>query len=92
MEATTVIKKPLITEKSTYASGELNRYAFQVEPRATKPQIRRAIEEIYKVRVLEVATQNRPGKLRRYRYGMVRTSPTKRALVKIHPDDKIELF
>ena len=44
MEPTRVIRKPLITEKSTYMSTELNRYAFQVDRRATKPQIRRAIE------------------------------------------------
>lgn len=91
MEPTTIIKKPLITEKSTYAS-ESNRYAFQVEVRATKPQIKRAIEAIYGVRVLGVAVQNRPGKLRRFRYGYVRTPPTKRAIVKVHADDRIELF
>lgn len=92
MEPTAVIKKPLITEKSTYASSEINRYAFAVESRATKPQIKRAVEEIYGVRVLAVAVQNRPGKVRRYKYGYVTTPPTKRALVKVHPDDRIELF
>lgn len=92
MESTTIIKKPLITEKTTFASGELNRYAFQVAAGATKPQIKRAVEEIYNVRVLAVAVQNRPGKLRRYKYGYVTTAGTRRAIVKIHADDRIELF
>lgn len=92
MEATTVIKKPLVTEKSTYMSGEVNRYSFQVDRRATKPQIRKAIEELYGVRVVAVATQRRPGKTRRYKYGYIKTPPTKRAIVKVHADDRIELF
>ena len=92
MEATSIIKKPLITEKSTYASSEINRYAFQVETRATKPQIKRAVEELYGVRVLGVAVQNRPGKTRRHKYGYSTSPPTKRAIVKIHADDRIELF
>ena len=91
MEPTALIKKPLVTEKSTFLS-ESNRYAFQVDLRATKPQIRRAIESIYNVRVLSVATQNCPGKLRRFRYGLVRTPTTKRAIVKVHDEDRIELF
>ncbi len=92
MEPTRVIRKPLITEKSTFMSTEWNRYAFQVDRRATKPQIRKAVEALYGVRVVGVATQNRPGKVRRYKYGYVTTSATKRAIVKIHADDRIELF
>jgi len=92
MEPTRVIRKPLVTEKSTYMSAELHRYAFQVDRRATKPQIRKAIEALYGVRVLSVATQNRPGKLRRFKYGYITTSATKRAIVKIHADDRIELY
>jgi large subunit ribosomal protein L23 len=91
MEPTQVIRKPLITEKSTWLS-EGNRYAFLVERDATKPQIRRAVESLYGVRVLGVNTQVRAGKLRRYRHGIVQLAPTKRAIVKVHPEDKIELF
>ncbi len=91
MEPTTIIKKPLITEKSTFLS-ESNHYAFQVDPRANKFQIRRAIESIYSVRVLRVATLRRPGKTRRYKYGYVKSAATKRAIIKVHPEDRIELF
>jgi large subunit ribosomal protein L23 len=92
MEPTRVIKKPLITEKSTFMSADANRYLFQVDRLATKPQIRKAIEALYSVRVITVATQKRPGKTRRYKYGYIKSAPTKRAIVKIHADDKIDLF
>ncbi len=92
MEPTRVIKKPLITEKSTFMSAEWNRYLFQVDRRATKPQIRKAVEALYSVRVVAVATQKRPGKMRRFKYGYIRAAATKRAIVKIHADDRIELF
>lgn len=92
MLATDVIKRPIITEKATAISGEHHRYSFQVDPRATKTQIRAAIEELYKVRVLGVATQNRKGATRRYRYGAVAGTVTKRAIVKVHHDDVLELF
>jgi len=89
---TTIVRKPLITEKATFGAGEANRYAFHVDNRATKPQIKKAVEELYGVRVLGVATQTRVGRVRRVKYGYVKSAPTKRAVVKIHPDDRIELF
>jgi large subunit ribosomal protein L23 len=92
MEPTQVIRRPLITEKTTYASGETNRYAFEVDRRADKFAIRRAVEALYGVKVTAVTTQNRIGKLRRYRYGYVQTSPTKRAIVRVRAGDRIELF
>lgn len=92
MLATQIIIKPLVTEKSTFLSAELNRVGFKVDPRADKTQIKKAVEELYKVRVLGVATQNRKGQLRRNRFGYWKTASTKHAIVKIHPDDKIELF
>ena len=92
MEATRVIRKPLVTEKTTFASSELNRYAFELDPRATKHQVKLAVEEVYGVRVLDVATQNRKGQLRRNKHGHWRAKAMKRAVVKVHPDDRIELF
>ena len=92
MEATFVIRKPLVTEKTTFTSTEFNRYAFEVDSRADKRQIKRAVEELYGVRVMSVATQNRKGQMRRNRYGHWRTKDVRRAIVKIHADDRIELF
>lgn len=92
MEATTVIKKPLVTEKTTFAAGADNRYAFLVDNRADKGQIKRAVEDIYSVRVLSVATQVRKGQLKRNRMGWFRVGSQKRAVVKLHAEDRIELF
>ena len=92
MEATTIIRKPLITEKATAAIDEGNHYVFEVDRRATKTDIRRAVEELYKVRVMKVATQNRQGRQRRMKYGYVDAKTWKRATVKIHAEDRIELF
>jgi large subunit ribosomal protein L23 len=92
MDAGTIIRKPLVTEKLTFGSDQFKRYGFEVDRRATKPQIRRAVQELYGVRVLGVATQIRRGRTRRYRYGWISEPPIKHAIVKIHPDDKIELF
>ena len=92
MESTTVIKKPLVTEKTTFAAGANNRFSFEVDKRATKQQIKRAVEDIYGVRVLSVATQTRKGQLRRNRMGWFRVGSQKRAVVKLHAEDRIELF
>ena len=92
MESTTIIRRPLITEKSTYGSASNNRYTFEVDRRASKPEIKRAVEELYQVRVVGIATQNRKGQLKRNKYGYWRSRGMKRAIVKIHADDRIELF
>ncbi|MDZ4753213.1 MAG: 50S ribosomal protein L23 [Phycisphaerae bacterium] len=91
MLPTHVVFKPLITEKAT-AATEQNRYAFSVDRRATKTDIKKAIEALYKVRVLGVSTINRKRRARQYKYGIVEGKINKRALVRVHPDDKIELF
>ena len=92
MHATTIIRRPLITEKATFDSSVHNRYAFEVDRRATKPQIKQAVEELYEIRVISVATQTRKGQLKRNKFGYWRSAGMKRAIVKIHPDDRIELF
>ena len=92
LHATQIIKRPLITEKGTWEGEHYNRYSFEVHFRASKPQIRRAIEEIYEVRVTKVATQVRKGKYLRTRFGTGKTSNWKRATVQVHSDDRIELF
>jgi len=92
MEVTTIIKKPLVTEKTTFNATANNRYAFEVDQRASKGQIKRAVEDIYGVRVLSVATQVRKGRMRRNRMGWFRVGSEKRAVVKLHAEDRIELF
>ena len=103
MEPTHVIKRPLITEKSTFeaagsiprgkrAGQPLNRYAFEVDMRARKGDIAKAIESIYNVRVEKVNTQVRKGQYFRTRFGPGKTSQWKKALVTLHADDRIDLF
>lgn len=92
MHAIDVVKRPLVTEKNTQESEEHNRYAFHVDMRARKPEIKQAIEQLYGVKVEKVATQIRKGKLRRTRQGYVRTAPWKRAMVYLHGDHRIEVF
>ena len=92
MLPTHVIKKPLVTEKATWASNEQNRFAFTVDRRANMTEIKKAIESIYKVRVVGVTTNNRKARDRVLKYGLIEGKTTKRAVVRIHADDKIEIF
>lgn len=88
-----VILQPVISEKS-YALIDENAYTFVVHKNATKEQIRQAVEEIWGVSVVSVNTLNRQGKRKRYRQARRwgKTSSSKRAVVKLVPGDKIELF
>ncbi len=92
LHATQIIKRPLITEKSTWEGESRNRYSFQVIINANKKQIKKAIEELYKVRVTAVSTQVRKGKYFRTRFGPAKTSSWKKATVGLHADDRIDLF
>ena len=94
LEPHQVILWPLITEKGTHQSTHEhhNAYSFQVNLWATKQQIKTAIEELFNVRVEKVRTQMRRGKLRRYRFKKGRLPSWKKAIVKLNPADKIELF
>jgi large subunit ribosomal protein L23 len=92
MDYTNIIIKPLVTEKSTHQQVTRNTYAFQVAQWANKPQIRQAIEKVYSVKVLDVRTMNRKGKPRRSKYKMAHTTGSKRAIVVLHEDSRIELF
>lgn len=92
MEAHYVIKRPLLTEKATTQAAEHNRYLFEVARTARKDAIKKAVQELYGVRVVGVATVNHRSRIRRTRFGYVAGKTTKKAYVKLHPEDKIELF
>jgi large subunit ribosomal protein L23 len=92
LHETQIILRPVVTEKSTWEAESRKRYAFEVHARATKPQIRQAIEKLYNVRVERVSTQNRTGKYKRTRWGTFRTTRPKKAVVQLHPEDTINLF
>jgi large subunit ribosomal protein L23 len=89
---TDIIKKPLLSEKSTYAMNEQKRYSFIVDRRATKDEIKHAVQEIYKVRVVGINTIVRKSEERRLKFGLVKPADTKKAIVRLHAEDTIELF
>jgi large subunit ribosomal protein L23 len=91
-EAHQIIKKPLITEKSTRQKEEGNQIAFVVDPRAGKIQIRQAVEKLFKVKVLSVRTMNVTGKKKRMGKFLGRKSDWKKAIVKLREGDRIEFF
>jgi large subunit ribosomal protein L23 len=86
-----VILKPVVSEKS-YALLDRNTYTFIVRPDANKTEIKEAVQAIFSVRVTNVNTLHRKGKRKRTRQVVGVRKSTKRALVTLHPDDKIELF
>jgi len=92
MQSLYIIKQPILTEKSTFAMNERAQYAFLVDPRATKDDIKRAVEELYKVKVVDVNTQNRKGKHRRLKFGLTIEPTTKKATVKLAEGQTIDLF
>ncbi len=85
-----VIKRPLITEKSMEGTT-LNKYTFEVATWANKIEIRKAIETIFKVKVLKVNTLNVPGKMKRYGKFSGYAPDWKKAVVTLKDGDKIEL-
>lgn len=87
-----IIKKVLLSEKGMILSEEQNKYMFSVAMDANKVEIKRAVEELFSVRVMAVNTMRRKGKkkrLRTARYGT--TAASKRAVVTLHADDSINL-
>ena len=92
MDYTSIIIKPLVTEKSTHQQNTRNAYAFQVHREANKQQIRQAVEKLYSVKVVDVRTMIRKGKPRRNRYGLSKTSDWKRAIVVLDENSRIDLF
>ncbi len=94
MEARDIIVAPMITEKSMTGTV-VSQYTFEVHPRATKTQIRHAVNEIFKVDVIKVNTVNVGGKLKNFARRGVRTSGKqsdwKKAIVTLKPGQKIEL-
>lgn len=94
LEPHNVVLRPMVTEKGTHQSTHQhhNAYSFQVNLWATKIEIKAAVQELFNVRVEKVRTQLRLGKKRRYRFKHGKESNWKKAIVKLHPEDKIEFF
>jgi large subunit ribosomal protein L23 len=91
VNARSVLIRPIVSEKS-YALLGANKYTFRVHDDAHKTQIRQAVEEIFGVRVLEVQTMTVKPKPKRRGWSSGTTRKWKKAIVRLHEEDSIELF
>ena len=91
MDAREVIIRPIVSERS-FEMIEHGRYTFEVDKRASKPQIASAVTEIFGVTVTGVNTMNVTGKPRRLRYAKGTTRSWKKAVVTLKEGDSIEFF
>ena len=86
-----VLRRPLITEKSTELQIQ-GKYAFEIADEANKPMIKQAIENAFKVKVTGVNVITMPGKTRRVGRRQIQTRSWKKAIVTLQAGDKIEFF
>ncbi|MGE0527244.1 MAG: 50S ribosomal protein L23 [Bdellovibrionales bacterium] len=86
-----VIKSPLVTEKNSILA-EKGVYVFEVDKKATKEDIKKAVEKYFRVKVASVNTARCRGRVRRTRFGVSQPSTWKKAMVRLNPGEKITLF
>jgi large subunit ribosomal protein L23 len=87
-----IIKRPVVSEKSTALAEVANRYVFEVDAKASKPEIKNAVEALFKVKVKAVNTSIMQGKNKRAgRFEFKRTN-WKKAVITLQQGQKIELF
>ncbi|MGD2156411.1 MAG: 50S ribosomal protein L23 [Anaerolineales bacterium] len=90
-----VLRRPILTEKSSHQLGKLQQYVFEVDPKATKSMIKDAVEILFDVAVLRVNVMNMPAKRSRRlqsRRVLVRRSAYKKAIVTLAPGETIPVF
>ena len=92
MDVYSVIIRPVVTEKSTAAKDEANKYVFEVDRRATKVDIHHAVEKLFKVKVANVRTVNMHGKRKRLGKIFGKRQDWKKAIVTLAPGSSIEIF
>jgi large subunit ribosomal protein L23 len=91
MDATKVIIRPIVSEK-TYVLATAGKYTFRVHPDAHKTQVKQAVEELFDVRVLDVATMSVKGKPKRRGYTAGTRRSWKKAIVQLREGDSIPIF
>ncbi|MBI2471100.1 MAG: 50S ribosomal protein L23 [Planctomycetes bacterium] len=90
MDSYNIIKKPLRTEKSVADGEATNSYHFEVDLRANKIQIKKAVEKFFNVKVQDVRTIVRKGKARRVRFKLGRTKDWKKAVITLKEGSTID--
>jgi len=91
-EAHQIIRRPLVTEKSTQQKEKSNQYAFEVDPKANKIEIQSAIERLFKVKVFQVRTVRVLGKMKRLGRKYGKRPDWKKAIVTLKEGDRIDFF
>ena len=86
-----IIRHPVNTEQSTMLQGQQNAYTFVVDKRATKPEIKEAVENVFGVKVLSVNTLIRKGKVKVFKGRLGKRADEKKAIVRLAPGEKIDL-
>lgn len=87
-----IIKRPLITEKTSIQKAVSNQFTFEVDRKANRVEIKKAIEGIFKVNVAGVRTMQIKGKVKRRGRIVGRRRNWKKAIVKLMPGERIEFF
>jgi large subunit ribosomal protein L23 len=87
-----IVVRPIITEKSTLLKDAGNQYIFEVQRDANKIEIKKAVEKLFKVKVVSVHVSNMEGKKRRLGRFAGKKPDWKKAVVKLSPKDKITIF
>ncbi len=87
-----ILRRPLITEKSTTEKETRNKLVFEVASRANKIEIKQAVEQMFKVNVLDVTTMTMRGKKKRVGRFITRRPDWKKAMVTIKPGQRVEFF
>jgi large subunit ribosomal protein L23 len=87
-----IVLRPIITEKSTLLKDAGNQYMFEVQRDANKIEIKKAIEKLFKVKVVSVNIANMEGKKKRLGRFEGKKPDWKKAVVKLSPKDKITIF
>ncbi len=91
-EGQRIIRKPLVTEKSTQLKDSSNQYAFEVDRKANKVEIQSAVERLFKVKVVDVRTLNVLGKMKRLGRKYGKRPDWKKAIVTLKEGDRIDFF
>ncbi len=87
-----IIRRPIVTEKSSLMKEERNQYVFEVATSANKIEIAKAVEQLFKVKVMSVRVMNIEGKKRRLGKSSGKRPDWRKAIVKLSPKDKISFF
>lgn len=92
MDPHSILLRPVITEKTTHGIETLNSYVFDVAVNANKIMIRKAVEDVFDVKVVKVNIRNRKGKIKRVGRSVGYGKDRKEAIVTLREGDKLDIY